>query len=346
MADSFHHIINLPDRSYQAIARAELKALATRAGFTPYRLAQVDIIIAEITSNLVKHATNGGQVLCRILDEPEAEGLELISIDHGPGISATASAMQDGISSKNTLGQGLGAIQRASDVFDIYSLRGWGTLLLSRVFRKARKSVPPPERVMMHVIRVAKPGEEKCGDNWSILGTEKNVRVLMADGLGHGEGADEAARQAVEAFRTLTGSQANDHLKEIHASIRKTRGAVMSILYLDTVNKQLTYCGVGNILTKLINQPLSMVTRTFSSYNGIVGHTVPNTLNNTVIPWDKKIDVLVMHSDGLSGRWDLAKYPKILSHHPILLCAALYKDHFRSTDDATVAVVRHLKNKS
>jgi anti-sigma regulatory factor (Ser/Thr protein kinase) len=346
MADQFHSIINLPDRSYQAIARAELKSIATKAGFTGHKLAEIEIIIAEITTNLVKHATQGGQILCRIIAETEREGLEFISIDNGPGIAITSHVLKDGVSTKNTLGNGLGAIQRLSDVFDLYSLPGWGTILLCRVFRKMKKTFKPVDKTVMEALRVAKPGETFCGDNWTLTGTDKMSRVTMADGLGHGPEADEAATKAISLFEQQTGTQVNEHLRTIHTGIRKTRGAVMSIAYIDNVNKQLTYGGVGNILTRLINQPLSMSVRTFNSYNGIVGHTVPATINNTIIPWDKKLDMLVMHTDGISGRWDLAKYPKILQHHSIILCAALFKDHFRGTDDATIAVIRHVKNAS
>ncbi|MCG2614262.1 ATP-binding protein/SpoIIE family protein phosphatase [Terrimonas sp. NA20] len=346
MVNHIHSIINLPDRSYQAIARAELKSMAVKAGLTGHRLAETEIIIAEITTNLVKHATHGGQVLCRILEEDDRNGLELVAIDNGPGIAATSSMLRDGVSTKNTLGQGLGAIKRLSDVFDIYSLVGWGTILISRVFKKTKKALKPTDCIVMESIRVSKPGETACGDNWSMNGTDKITRVCMADGLGHGPEASAAATRAITGFSAQSGTQANEHLRSIHEDIRKTRGAVMSIAYIDNVNKQLTYCGIGNILTRLISQPLSMSSRTFNSYNGIVGHTIPNTINNTVIPWDKRLDMLIMHTDGISGRWDLAKYPKILQHHSTILCAALFKDHFRSTDDATVSVIRYVKNAS
>jgi len=346
MVNHLHSIINLPDRSYQAIARAELKSMAIKAGLTGHRLAETEIIIAEITTNLVKHATHGGQILCRIIEENDRNGFELISIDNGPGIATTLLMLKDGVSTKNTLGQGLGAIKRLSDTFDIYSLPGWGTVLLSRIFKKTRKTIKPADKIVMESIRVAKPGETACGDHWSIAGSDKTAHICMADGLGHGPEASDAASKALGEFSAQTGTLANEQLRYIHGNIRKTRGAVMSIAHIDNINKQLIYCGIGNILTRLINQPLSMASRTFNSYNGIVGHTIPGTINNTVIPWDKKLDMLVMHTDGISGRWDIAKYPKILQHHSIILCAALFKDHFRGTDDATVSVIRYAKNVS
>ena len=76
MVESLHTRINLPDRTYQAAARSEVKKIAEAVGFEGHRLGEMEIIIAEITSNLWKHSPSGGYLLVRIL--PGAEpGLEL-----------------------------------------------------------------------------------------------------------------------------------------------------------------------------------------------------------------------------------------------------------------------------
>jgi hypothetical protein len=49
--------------------------------------------------------------------------------------------------------------------------------------------------------------------------------------------------------------------------------------------------------------------------------------------------LLVMHSDGLSARWDLRRHPGLMRAHPALIAAALYRDHGRNNDDATVVVI-------
>ena len=49
--------------------------------------------------------------------------------------------MKDGSSSTNTLGHGLGAINRLSDFFQIYSMRDWGTVSYSG----SNKNLPPTE---------------------------------------------------------------------------------------------------------------------------------------------------------------------------------------------------------
>ena len=60
MADRQHYRYHLPDRSYQGIVRSELRKLAVAGKFTGHRLGEIELIIAELTSNLVKHATKGG----------------------------------------------------------------------------------------------------------------------------------------------------------------------------------------------------------------------------------------------------------------------------------------------
>ncbi len=48
--------------------------------------------------------------------------------------------------------------------------------------------------------------------------------------------------------------------------------------------------------------------------------------------------MVVMHSDGVSARWDLARREGLLHRHPATVAAVLYRDHARGRDDATVLV--------
>ena len=93
----------------------------------------MDIIVAELVSNLVKHA-GGGQLLVKLIEQDGIQGMEIISIDDGIGMTDVTRMVADGVSTKNTLGQGLGAMKRLSDFFQVYSLKDWGTLILIRIF--------------------------------------------------------------------------------------------------------------------------------------------------------------------------------------------------------------------
>ena len=56
-------------------------------------------------------------------------------------------------------------------------------------------------------------------------------------------------------------------------------------------------------------------------------------------PW-KPTSLLIMHSDGLTSRWDLPAYPGLEARHPTVIAAVLYRDHRRGHDDVTVVAVR------
>ena len=49
---------------------------------------------------------------------------------------------------------------------------------------------------------------------------------------------------------------------------------------------------------------------------------------------------LVMHSDGVSARWSLERYPGLAVRDPSLVAGVLYRDFCRGSDDATVVAVR------
>ena len=75
------------------------------------------------------------------------------------------------------------------------------------------------------------------------------------------------------------------------------------------------------------------------SYNGILGHNIPTTLNNQRLDWVRN-KILILNSDGLKTRWELSKYPGLLRHHPTTIAAVLYLDHSRHSDDTLVVVCK------
>ena len=78
MVDATHTSFNASDRSYYAILKKEIHAIAVQSGFAEKKIAELDIIVAEMTSNLHKY-TNGGELLMGYFDKPGEEYIELIS---------------------------------------------------------------------------------------------------------------------------------------------------------------------------------------------------------------------------------------------------------------------------
>ncbi|HEX3383968.1 MAG TPA: SpoIIE family protein phosphatase [Mucilaginibacter sp.] len=335
MVDATHTSYNASERSYYAIIKKEAHTLAVGAGFEARRVAELDIIIAELTSNLNKYADQG-EILLGHFRETDNEYIEIICIDDGPGIGDPNKMIKDGFSSTNTLGHGLGSIKRLSDKLDIYSMKGWGTIVLSRVYKAPQAKTRVRSRFEARAIVVSKPGEQKSGDGYYCRQEDKVVKLMLADGLGHGPDANLAMNEAVNALKACTFEYPVDTIRFMHAYIRKTRGVVATVIIADLEKNTFNVAGVGNISTKLIG---ALTSRNLLSYNGIVGHAVPNTMNEQEMSLSE-FQQFVLCSDGIKSRWDLAKYPGIQKHDLSLQAAAIYKDFARRTDDMSVVIAK------
>jgi len=91
---------------------------------------------------------------------------------------------------------------------------------------------------------------------------------------------------------------------------------------------------VGNISGHLVSHEKS---QGLMSHNGTLGlNQRPARQLDYHVPAGS---LLVMHSDGVSARWDLRQRPELLRAHPAIIAGALYRDHGRNRDDATVVVI-------
>ena len=337
MVNPSHISYSANDRSYLAIVKKEIHQLAVQTGFGQKKINEIDILVSELGSNLIKHAS-GGEILAGILPPGEGAGLELISIDNGPGIPDLVRMMKDGASTTQTLGHGLGSIRRFSDHFEIYSQKDWGTILLSRIYpesgpkKNARTSL-----LSLRSLVISKPGELVSGDgSYSFIGEDGIIKLLVADGLGHGAEANRAVREAIAAFRDFDSDSPAEILRHLHSELKKTRGIVATVVLVDPVRKTWKLCGIGNISTRLsgFQQP-----KGYLSYNGIVGHNIPHTLNDQELS-QNEYQQIVLCSDGIRSRWEHAKLPDLHKQDLIVQAAALYKDFGRKTDDMSIIIGR------
>jgi hypothetical protein len=244
--------------------------------------------------------------------------------------------MKDGASSSNTLGHGLGALDRLSDVFQIYSKKDWGTIAYTKKYMNAisEKYVPVKSPVQIKTLQSCIPGEVVCGDGYFVKETGAETQIFVGDGLGHGKHAHEAVQTAIRAFIECQEDSPIAILRYIHQRVKKTRGLVATIAIFNHTSKQWRIGGIGNIATRLY---LGLISKNYMSYNGIIGLNIPTTMNDTFITDDKNQNI-IMCSDGIKTRWDLSQYPSLLRHDPSIIAAALYKDYARRTDDMTVLV--------
>jgi serine phosphatase RsbU (regulator of sigma subunit) len=181
-------------------------------------------------------------------------------------------------------------------------------------------------------------GETRCGDGWDYQDQAGRRLIMVADGLGHGAGAAEAADEALAAFRSNHHRGPKDIIEAAHGRLQKTRGAAVAVAEIDFEEQLLRYAGVGNIAAVVITDGKS---RSLISHNGIVGHQ-SERIAEFSLPWQRDA-FLIMHSDGISARWNLGKYPGLQNKPASLIAGVLYRDFRRTRDDATVVVTREAK---
>lgn len=316
-----------------AIVKREIHTRAVQAGFSKSRVGEVDIVISELTSNLIKYAGNG-ELLYRVAScGPDNPSLEVLCIDNGPGMSDPARMLKDGVSTRSTLGQGLGAMQRLSDTFDLYSMKDWGTIVYTQI--AATKCAPPAKLdIRIRSLNVPKPGENVSGDGHFVKHGKNGTAIFFADGLGHGEAAHEAVQAGLQAFQSANEESPVEMLRHINSQVKKTRGMVGTIASYNKSKNEWTFCGIGNIASRTY---AGLLFKNYMSYNGIIGLNIPGTMKDAVIPGEKN-QHLILCSDGIRTRWDLTKYPSISKYDSIILAACLYKDFSRRTDDSSILI--------
>jgi anti-sigma regulatory factor (Ser/Thr protein kinase) len=316
-------------------ARRAARVAGDRAALSSDELGRLGLIVTEAATNLARHARDG-MIVMRNVGKGGSAGVEVLAVDRGPGIADLARAMEDGYSTAGTPGKGLGAIRRlAPGAFDILST-SQGTTMLARV-RSSRE--PNTGEADAGVICIPITGETTCGDAWHIDWARDRTLVVVADGLGHGPEAAVAASTAIRIIQERGDGMPGALLLATHNALRSTRGAAISIARIDHETRMVTFAGVGNVAASVCD---SDHTRAMAGFGGIAGHQIAS-IREFQYPWPER-SYLVMHSDGVSGRWRTDAYPGIMTRDPALLAAVLFRDFGRGRDDTTVLVVRDRPN--
>lgn len=326
-------LLHIHDASLAGEARRIAVRLAEEIGMEESDRGAVAIVVTEMATNIVKHAGRGS-IVYEQLATNGLRGIRVLAIDKGPGIRNISTALEDGYSTAGTSGSGLGAVRRLSTSFDIYSTPERGTCIMADFW--AQKKAYPDKNLRLGVVSIALRGEPVCGDGWFFKTHHDTAWLMVADGLGHGVFAAEAAREAERVLSETTCDSPAAIMADLHAALKKTRGAAAAITVIDRRRGLLSFAGLGNISAALANGESS---RGLASHNGTAGHQM-SKIQEFTLPWMDN-STLIMHSDGLGSRWNLNDYPGLLNKHPSLIGAVLYRDFARERDDATVLVLKN-----
>lgn len=318
------------DATRVGAVRRAATAMASGLGLAAYRVADLAIIATELATNLVKHAHEGMMHVRPVRDADDA-GVQLVSIDSGPGMADVARSQSDGESTAGTLGIGLGAVARLADRCEICSTPGRGTIVVAEVW--SRK--PSGGQTWADGITRALSGETVSGDGFAHRMSGNRYQVMVCDGLGHGPLAATASQAAFRAFHEAPEVSPADVVRHLDAALAHTRGAALAVAEIDTWTATVRQCGLGNIASSVISDGER---RGLISLPGIAGHH-RGAVREFGHPFPAGA-VLVMHSDGVSGRWDLDPYQKKQS--PLVTAATVLRDAGIRRDDACVLVARAL----
>ncbi len=313
-------------------ARRAVADLGSRLGLSEESVGKLALIATELGTNLIKHG-GGGEIIFRSLNSGSA-GMEILALDKGPGISDWNRMSGDGYSTTGTSGNGLGAVIRLSTEHYVYALPQRGTIISARV----RNPGISLEEADFELGAICLPihGEKACGDTWAVLPRRTGIRVVVADGLGHGPLAAEASQAAIQVAREFPDLALPTLLEKMYEALRSTlRGAAVSIAEIDRQSGMVRYCGAGNVSGAIAPDG---VLRQMVSHNGTVGQQM-RRLQEFTYPWTSS-SILVMHSDGLNTRWALEGYPGLSARHMSIARCRAVSGFSRGRDDATVLTLR------
>ena len=320
--------IRVEEPSAAAAVRSAALALAGQLSFPAARAELLVLACTEAATNLAKHARQGTLLLQGGYGGGEP-GIELVTIDAGPGMPDVRAALRDGHSTAGTLGIGLGAIRRAADFCDVYSRPGRGTTLVARFRPQPDQSGPVRWSGLIRPIG----GETECGDAYAAVRTGPVTTAMLCDGLGHGPMAAAAAREAIRAFREAPGEEPVVLLERAHRRMGGTRGGAVAVVRVE--GSAVRFAGIGNVAGWIVTgeRRQGMV-----SAPGIAGHQVRKLRH-----YDYAIEpgaAVVLHSDGLSSRWDIRELPGLAGRDPLVIAAALLSEAGVHRDDAGVLVLK------
>jgi anti-sigma regulatory factor (Ser/Thr protein kinase) len=332
IAGWLHVAFPIDDASRVGEARRHASTLAQGLGWNEVDVGRVALVVTELGTNLLRHARNGRLLIAA---RPALGDIEVLATDKGPGIANIARCMGDGFSTGSTPGTGLGAVRRLAQVFDVQSSVPQGTVVLARMAAASSTRAAADARVEIGAVALCAPGETVCGDGWAACVAGSRAAVMLADGLGHGPQAAEAAQDAVAVFQQEPFADPRAILEEAHRALRTTRGAAVTLVQADAEEGTIRSAGAGNVIARVVGGASD---RTLLSQHGTIGLQV-RRLEEVRAEWPPHA-VLVLHSDGIEARWAAPLVHPALAHDPSLVAALLAREHLRGRDDASAVVLR------
>lgn len=317
------------------LLRSKLFAIVQRMGISDLKRENMMLVAAELVSNNIKHAAGRG--LIQIWQQP-GPVLDILALDYGPGIADLPRAEQDGYSTANTFGKGLGAIRRLSDESYVYTqqvsgdqVKKWsGTVFLARFHANATKQYLPG--IELGLFSRSLSDTRYNGDRIYLQQHRKGLRWLHLDGLGHGEEAQAATADLAAHLSDEGGVESI--LAGVDRQLAGTRGAVGVVAEVDVAQRSVQLLGVGDMHAHIYEGELM---QQLSFAPGILGRE-----HRTTAPFLANLGkraVVVTASDGMRRNWDVGNFTGLFNQHPQLIAYTLGNIMGRISDDQSICVL-------
>jgi serine/threonine protein phosphatase PrpC len=178
----------------------------------------------------------------------------------------------------------------------------------------------------------------ESGDAHVVRQLPEGVLAAVVDGIGHGNEAADAARNAV---CTLTSSPLEETVSLVwrcHEALKETRGVVMTLLFFSP-GDTMTWVAVGNIEGVVFRCDASgrMHANHVVLRGGVVGHRLPplHAERVTLLPHD----TVIVATDGIRPEFS---DDFVTGDEPQAIADQILARYRKGTDDALVLVVRCL----
>lgn len=183
------------------------------------------------------------------------------------------------------------------------------------------------------VVARPKAGQKVSGDAYEIVRSGGATLVALADGLGAGPIAAEAAQLAMKIVRSNVQANLPDLLQLCHQALLGTRGAVVGLLRIVPLHRHVAYAAIGNIECSTVS---ATGFKPLAAY-GIVGRRLPHLrlFEGVYTPGD----LFALSTDGISRKFNWNGLAS-LDKDPQTLAEIIAQNFGRQDDDVTILVIR------
>jgi negative regulator of sigma-B (phosphoserine phosphatase) len=178
-------------------------------------------------------------------------------------------------------------------------------------------------------------GERLSGDAVVIQPLDDGLFVAIVDVLGHGPVAHELTH-VIDAYLARYGtSDVSGLITRLHQHLKGTRGAAVGLCAMDAATGRVDYVGVGYTALRRFGKTETRLV----SQDGVLGQNMrtPRVQTLQLEPGD----LIVLYTDGVTGRFTSDDYPGVLRHAPKEVASNIVQRFGKAHDDAACIAVRY-----